>query len=118
MEDLLLAIEGCHKSPFHCGDNKDSRKFQGLELIMRDSEHVTQFVELSGEKGRNGDPSMRAAVAAWDAWTKLGKTDPVTDRITSQLSCEPHSPEFYVQGRAQCLREYREATNGQVCDNG
>ena len=45
-EDLIQAIEGCHVSPFHGGDNRDGRKYQSLELIMRDADHVEQFMEL------------------------------------------------------------------------
>ncbi len=46
-EDLCLAIDGCHKSPFHCGDNRDGKKYQSLELIVRDSSKVQMFVEIA-----------------------------------------------------------------------
>lgn len=45
--DLKQAIDGCHRSPFHCGVNKDNRKYQALELIMRDSSKVSAFMELT-----------------------------------------------------------------------
>lgn len=43
--DLLVAIDGCHVSPFHCGENDAGKKYQSLELIVRDSKHVTAFLE-------------------------------------------------------------------------
>ena len=36
VEDLCLAIDGCHVSPYHMGENERSRKFDSLELIVRD----------------------------------------------------------------------------------
>jgi hypothetical protein len=51
VEDLCLAIDGCHASPFHNGENDDGRKYQNLELIVRDSSKVTQFLELAGKEG-------------------------------------------------------------------
>ncbi len=45
--DLCEAIDGCHRSPFHCGLNDRSTKFQSLELIVRDSKHVAEFIELA-----------------------------------------------------------------------
>ncbi len=47
VEDLKTAIDGCHRSPFHCGENDDHRKYQSLELIVRDADKVSQFIELS-----------------------------------------------------------------------
>jgi len=46
VEDLLAAIEGCHMSKFHRGDNDRNKKYQSLELIMRDSAHVQDFAEV------------------------------------------------------------------------
>jgi hypothetical protein len=45
--DLELAIDGCHKSAWHCGENERGRKYQSLELIMRDSSHVSDFIEIA-----------------------------------------------------------------------
>jgi len=63
VDDLLLAIEGCHKSPFHCGDNKENRKYQSLELIVRDTTRVSQFIELAGteanRKRAGPDPKLQ-----------------------------------------------------------
>ncbi len=47
VEDLCLAIDGCHKSPHHCGENDRGTKYLGLELIVRDSGHVATFIEVA-----------------------------------------------------------------------
>lgn len=44
--DLCRAIDGCHRSPHHCGQNETGAKYQSLELIVRDSKHVQQFMEV------------------------------------------------------------------------
>ena len=51
VDDLKLAIDGCHKSPFHCGENERNRVYQSLELIVRDASKVNQFVELACRDG-------------------------------------------------------------------
>jgi len=51
VDDLRDAIDGCHASPWHCGDNKDGRTYQNLELIMRDATKAQQFIELKAKAG-------------------------------------------------------------------
>lgn len=46
VEDLKAAIDGCHRSPHHCGENDSGKNFQSLELIVRDASHVSQFLEI------------------------------------------------------------------------
>jgi hypothetical protein len=48
VEDLKLAIDGCHKSAFHCGDNENGKRYNSLELIVRDGSKVQQFMEIDG----------------------------------------------------------------------
>ena len=57
-KDLANAIDGCHRSPFHSGENENSRTYQTLGLILRDSGKVQQFMEMpeptaTGKLGRN-----------------------------------------------------------------
>jgi hypothetical protein len=52
VEELKTAIDQCHKSPWHLGDNPDGTKYLGLELIMRDDSHVQKFLEM-------GEPDAR-----------------------------------------------------------
>ena len=65
--DLCAAVDGCHRSPHHCGENDRGQKYQTLELIMRDASHVTMFAEVPertpglSEKERRG----QRAVEQW-----------------------------------------------------
>lgn len=53
--DLQAAIDGCHKSAWHCGQNDSGTRYQSLELIMRDAAHVQQFLEVN-DTPSNGKP--------------------------------------------------------------
>jgi len=46
LEDLKAAIDGCHRSPFHCGENDGGKKYQTLDLCVRSASHVAQFLEI------------------------------------------------------------------------
>ena len=47
VEDMCLAIDGCHVSDFHKGKNDRYTKYQSLELIFRDASHVNNFMDLA-----------------------------------------------------------------------
>ena len=70
VEDLKTAIDGCHVSPFHCGENDRRTKYQSLELIMRDSGRVQQFLEIhetmarKSSSRRNGSARLQQVEAA------------------------------------------------------
>jgi hypothetical protein len=55
VEDLCKAIDGCHRSPHHCGQNERGTKYQSLELIMRDASHIQQFLEVPSDPPRRQD---------------------------------------------------------------
>jgi hypothetical protein len=38
------AIDGCSKSPFHMGRNKQNRRYDSLELIFRNHEKIEKFL--------------------------------------------------------------------------
>lgn len=42
----LQAIEGCSYSDFHMGRNKANKRYDSIELIFRDAEHIERFLEL------------------------------------------------------------------------
>lgn len=50
VDELCRAIDGCHVSPFHCGENDAGVKYQKIETIFRDADQVTTFVELWEQK--------------------------------------------------------------------
>lgn len=44
--ELCKAIDGCRKSPFHMGRNDNQTKYNGLNLILRNAEHIDRFMGL------------------------------------------------------------------------
>lgn len=40
------AIDGCSLSEFHMGRNKMNKRYDSVELIFRDAEHVEKFHEI------------------------------------------------------------------------
>jgi len=58
VDDLTAAIDGCHRSPFHQGDNDRGKKFDSLELIVRDGSKVQQFMEIPAKGSvTHGNPT-------------------------------------------------------------
>lgn len=50
--DLCQAIDGCHKTPHNLGQNDKGQKYLGLELIMRNGDQVTRFIENCTKFGK------------------------------------------------------------------
>jgi hypothetical protein len=44
------AILGCSRSAWHMGENDRRAKFNGLDLILRDAEHIDKFIELASKR--------------------------------------------------------------------
>jgi hypothetical protein len=44
IDTCLRAIDGCSKSSFHMGRNKQNRRYDSLELIFRNHEKIEQFL--------------------------------------------------------------------------
>jgi hypothetical protein len=51
-DQLIAAIDGCRASGFHQGANGQGRRYDDLGLILRDVEHVEQFIELRSAPAR------------------------------------------------------------------
>jgi hypothetical protein len=47
VQDLRDAIDGCHKTPWNCGENPGGKIYQSLLLIVRDSSQVSRFMEFA-----------------------------------------------------------------------
>jgi hypothetical protein len=43
-QDLLDAIKGCSLTPHNMGDNPQGQRYDSLELILRDVEHIDRFI--------------------------------------------------------------------------
>lgn len=78
VECLREAIEGNHKSPFHCGENDKRREYHNLALIVRSSSHVTQFIEHANGKRQHSDP--RGTLAALDQFLSSSEQDDHDDQ--------------------------------------
>jgi len=62
VEDLCLAVLGCKNTPHNMGQNDRSEKYNDLELICRDVEHVERFIEkATGQDGEDQDDCWTAA---------------------------------------------------------
>jgi len=47
--ECMRAIDGCKRSDFHMGRNKQRKKYDDLELIFRDQDHIERFLSYSSE---------------------------------------------------------------------
>lgn len=61
LETCLRAIDGCRASPFHMGDNDRKRRYDGLDLIFRNSEKTEAFLALAVAKEPAITPEQRRA---------------------------------------------------------
>jgi hypothetical protein len=52
--DICKAIRGCSKSPHNMGQNNRNTKFNGINLILRDAEHIDYFIRIDDTKARPG----------------------------------------------------------------
>lgn len=50
--DICKAIRGCSKSPHNMGKNERNTKYNGLNLILRDAEHIDYFMNLDSGSAR------------------------------------------------------------------
>jgi len=61
--DLIKAIDGCKKSPYHMGDNDSHTVYDGLDLILRDAQKVDSFMaKMNGHAPGNGNPLFAGAI--------------------------------------------------------
>jgi hypothetical protein len=55
--DICKAIRGCSKTPHNMGQNEAKTKYNGLDLILRDADHIDRFI-------RNDAGQARASAAS------------------------------------------------------
>ena len=46
VEELKRAIDGCRLDPWSMGENDRHTKFNGINVILRDAEHIDKFISL------------------------------------------------------------------------
>lgn len=64
VDDLMRAIDGCARSPFHQGDNDGGKVYDDLGLICRDGAHVDQFLKIADEPDTGGMSAAGRKTAA------------------------------------------------------
>jgi hypothetical protein len=55
---ICKAIRGCSKTPHNMGQNKQKTKYNGLNLILRDAEHIDYFINLDDSQARPSDETI------------------------------------------------------------
>lgn len=70
VEQLQAAIDGCHRTPYNLGENKDAKQYLSLELIVRDAKHVTQFLETPAVT-LVAQPMIDKSKRAIDNWLRM-----------------------------------------------
>ena len=50
--DICKAIRGCSKTPHNMGQNDRNTKFNGLDLILRDADHIDRFIRNDAGQAR------------------------------------------------------------------
>lgn len=56
--DICKAIRGCSKTPHNMGQNDRNTKFNGLNLILRDAEHIDYFINLDSGDAKPGKETV------------------------------------------------------------
>lgn len=76
LNQIKQAIDGCASSPFHCGENKDGKRYDDIELICRNGSKLESFLQIA-KPSVNGSPSSSPApkyvtAPQWylEAWQK------------------------------------------------
>lgn len=47
VDDVKKAITGCSRSAFHMGDNPKRKRYDGLDLILRNADKIESFAEMA-----------------------------------------------------------------------
>jgi D-ribose pyranose/furanose isomerase RbsD len=70
--ELVEAVDGMHKSPFHLGQNDQKTKYLSLELCMRSAEQVERFIAIARDDSPNMGVNTMKTVSAAQEWLKNG----------------------------------------------
>ena len=49
LEGVMEAIRGCSLSPFHMGANKQRKRYDSLDLILRNADKIEGFLQVAEE---------------------------------------------------------------------
>lgn len=68
VDDLTMAINGCHLTPHNLGANARNTKYLSLDLIMRDGSQVTRFAENAKNPPRPTSEKEQRTLDAASRW--------------------------------------------------
>jgi hypothetical protein len=57
-DNLKLAIDGCSKTPFNAGQNDRGQRYDSINLIFRDADHIDQFIANATNPPRSTNPNV------------------------------------------------------------
>lgn len=81
LQDLSDAISGCFLSAFHMGDNPNAKRYNDLNLIIRDASHIDQFISLYDD----AQDRFRRAQAKRNQPTELPTTYATSENARERL---------------------------------
>lgn len=55
VETCIMAIDGCKNSPWHQGENPSGKRYDSIELILRDAQKIESFCEWADNKTEQWD---------------------------------------------------------------
>lgn len=64
LDQLKQAIDGCARTSFNMGQNKNGQRYDSIELIFRDAEHIERFMQNASAK--NAETSLNATISQID----------------------------------------------------
>jgi len=67
VEDLKLAITGCSKTPHNIGKNDNSQIYDGLHIILKDSDNIERFIGNAGLSINQGNGPHRKQLSNGEA---------------------------------------------------
>jgi hypothetical protein len=56
--DICRAIRGCSRTPYNMGKNNSNTKYNGLNLILRDADHIDHFIRCDDGQPTAGAESV------------------------------------------------------------
>jgi hypothetical protein len=85
--DVCKAISGCSKSPHHMGKNERNTVYNGLDLILRNSEKIESFIRMDVNPPQQANGHANGVLAHNDAVMAafLAGSDPAADPMTIDM---------------------------------
>ena len=65
VETCLQAVDGCKHSAWHQGENPSGKRYDSIELILRDAKHVEMFCEAEADWRDGGDWDIERTEVNW-----------------------------------------------------